>query len=359
MTKKGNRRWWFLAAGTVIIVLIFYNLSRSPEWANFRWERLWALMAGARPGLLLLTLIGVFGTYFVRALRWQLFLRPIKKASLWVLFKGQILGFSSIYLIGRPGEFVRPAYIAKRENVSMSAMLAVWLLERIFDTLFLLLLFAAALNFRTVAPGTARGSTILLALHRGGNVALLFALVLTAGLFFFWLRSKELTAWMIRGVRFLPPKALRQAGRFVRSFATGLSVIQSWKELLGAVFLSAVVWALNTTVFWLIFQSLRGEVAQLRLAGLGGHAVLRRPGAGRANSGHRGRLPGGNYPGPHRTLQRVAGGRHRRCDSRLDSHVRPLPGFGPGAACARRTDPQKAGGAGGRGKRKRGKCLGR
>jgi uncharacterized protein (TIRG00374 family) len=263
VTKIGNRRWWFLAAGTVIIALTFYNLSRSPEWANFRWGRLWALMTGARPGLLLLTLVGVFGTYFVRALRWQLFLRPIKKASLWVLFKGQILGFSSIYLIGRPGEFVRPAYIAKRENVSMSAMLAVWLLERIFDTLFLLLLFAAALNFRTVVPGTARGSTILLALHRGGNVALLLAFVLAAGLFFFWLRSKQLTAWMFRWVRFLPPKALRQVGRFVRSFATGLSVIQSWRELLGSVLLSAVIWALNTTVFWLIFQSLRGGVAEL------------------------------------------------------------------------------------------------
>ena len=132
----------------IIIALIFYNLSRSPEWANFRWARLWALITGAKPGLLLLALVGVFGTYFVRALRWRFFLSPIKKASLWVLLKGQILGFSSIYLIGRPGEFVRPAYIAKKENVSMSAMLAVWLLERIFDTVFLLLLFAAALNFR-------------------------------------------------------------------------------------------------------------------------------------------------------------------------------------------------------------------
>ena len=31
----------WLAVGAVIIVLIFYNLSRSPEWRNFRWDRLW------------------------------------------------------------------------------------------------------------------------------------------------------------------------------------------------------------------------------------------------------------------------------------------------------------------------------
>jgi hypothetical protein len=261
--NKGQRRWWWLGAGAVIIALIFYNLSRSPEWANFRWTRLWGLITAARPGLLLLALAGVFGTYLVRALRWRLFLNPIKKASLWVLFAGQILGFSSIYLIGRPGEFVRPAYIAKRENVPMSTMLAVWLLERIFDTVFLVLLFAAALDVQAVVPETARGSTILSALHQGGNAMLLFAFLLVAALLLFWMRSEQVTAWMLRAFRFLPPKGLRQFGRFVRSFAQGLSVIRSWKELLGSVALTAVVWALNTSIFWLIFQSLRGEVAAL------------------------------------------------------------------------------------------------
>jgi hypothetical protein len=261
--RKKHRRWWWLGIGAIIIALIFYNLSRSPEWANFQWTRLWALMTGARPDLVLLTLIAVFGSYLVRALRWRFFLSPIKKASLWVLFVGQILGFSSIYLIGRPGEFVRPAYIAKRENISMSAMLAVWLLERIFDTVFLVLLFAAALDFEPLEPETARGSTILVALHRGGNAMLVLALLLVAGLVLFWLHSGQLTAWMLRVFRFLPATALRRFGRFVRSFAEGLSVIRSWKDLLGSLALTAVLWVLNTSVFWLVFQSLRGEVAQL------------------------------------------------------------------------------------------------
>jgi hypothetical protein len=261
--RKAHRRWWWLGIGAIIIALIFYNLSRSPEWGNFRWARLWALITGARPGLLLLTLIAVFGTYFFRAARWRFFLSPIKKASLWVLFVGQILGFSSIYLIGRPGEFVRPAYIAKKENVSMSAMVAVWLLERIFDTVFLVLLFAAALYFEPVEPETARGSTILLALHRGGDAMLVLAVLLIAGLLLFWLRSAQLTAWMLRVFRFLPATALRRLGHGLRSFAEGLSVIRSWKDLLISLALSAVVWFLNVSVFWLVFQSLGGEVADL------------------------------------------------------------------------------------------------
>jgi hypothetical protein len=261
--RKEHRRWWWLGIGAIIIALIFYNLSRSPEWANFQLTRLWALITGARPGPLLLTLIAVFATYLVRALRWRFFLSPIKKASLWVLFVGQILGFSSIYLIGRPGEFVRPAYIAKKESVSTSAMLAVWLLERIFDTVFLVLLFAAALYFEPLEPETARGSSILVALHRGGDAMLVLALLLVAGVVLFWLRSAQLTAWMLRVLRFLPAKALRRFARVLRSFAEGLSVIRSWKELLGSLALTAVVWVLNTSVFWLVFRSLRGEVADL------------------------------------------------------------------------------------------------
>jgi hypothetical protein len=261
--RKEHRRWWWLSIGAILIALIFYNLSRSPEWGNFRWTRLWALITGARPGPLLLVLMAVFATYMVRALRWRFFLSPIKKASLWVLFVGQILGFSSIYLIGRPGEFVRPAYIAKKENVSMSAMVAVWLLERIFDTVFLVLLFAAALDFEPLEPETARGSTILSALHRGGDVTLVLAVLLIAGLLLFWLRSAQLTAWILRVFGFLPAAALRRFGRILRSFAEGLSVIRSWKDLLVTLALTAVVWVLNTSVFWLVFQSLGGEVAEL------------------------------------------------------------------------------------------------
>ena len=261
--RKKYRRWLWLGIGAIIIALIFYNLSRSPEWGNFRWTRLWALLTGASPGPLLLALIAVFCTYFVRAWRWRFFLSPIKKASLWVLFVGQILGFSSIYLIGRPGEFVRPAYIAKKENVSMSTMLAVWVLERIFDMVFVVLLFAAALDFASVEPETARGTKVLATLHRGGDAMLVLAALLVVGLLLFWLRSRQFAAWMLRLFRFLPAAALRRFERFLRSFAEGLSVIRSWKVLLGSLALTAVVWFLNTSVFWLVFQSLHGEVADL------------------------------------------------------------------------------------------------
>ena len=107
--------------------------------------------------------------------------RPIKAASLWVLFVGQILGFSSIFLVGRPGELVRPAYIAKKENVPMSAMIAVWLLERVLDTIAMVVLFAAAIYFEPVNPDTAQGSFGAARDARGGHVLFVFTGLLILG----------------------------------------------------------------------------------------------------------------------------------------------------------------------------------
>src|ERR1019366_7233213 len=125
------------------------------------------------------------------AIRWRFFMAPIKAASLWVLFVGQILGFSSIFLVGRPGELVRPAYIAKKENVPMSAMIAVWLLERVLDIIAMVVLFAAALYFSPVDPETARGMSVLRAMHRGGYVLFGFTGLLVLGLVLFRLQAEN------------------------------------------------------------------------------------------------------------------------------------------------------------------------
>jgi hypothetical protein len=261
--KKSWGRWAWLAAGTIVIVLIFYNLSRNPEWRNFRWDRLWHSIVGASPGYLLLAILSVYLSFLVRAARWQFFMRPIKAASLWVLFVGQILGFSSIFLVGRPGELVRPAYIAKKENVPMSAMIAVWLLERVFDTIAMVILFAAAIYSEPVNPDTPQGVFALHEMHRWGHVLFGLTGLLILGLVFFRLKAARMTAFALKAFAFLPERALASFARFLRSFVEGLSVIRDWKGLAGSVVTTAVLWAINTTMFWLTFKSFRHHMGHL------------------------------------------------------------------------------------------------
>jgi hypothetical protein len=261
--KKAWGRWVWLAGGAVVIVLIFYNLSRSPEWRNFRWDRLWGSIVGARLDYLLISLLLIYSTFVVRAIRWRFFMAPIKAASLWVLFVGQILGFSSIFLVGRPGELVRPAYIAKKENVPMSAMIAVWLLERVLDTIAMVVLFAAAIYFEPVNPDTAQGVFALHEMHKWGHVLFGLTGLLVVGLVLFRLKAASMTALALKLFRFLPERPLQTFAHFLRSFSEGLGVIRDWKGLAGSLVTTAMLWIINTTMFWLIFKSVRHHLGHL------------------------------------------------------------------------------------------------
>jgi hypothetical protein len=261
--KKAWGRWVWPAIGAVIIVLIFYNLRGNPEWRNFRWDRLWNSIIGASPGYLLLAVLAVYLSFLVRAVRWEFFMRPIKAASLWVLFVGQILGFSSIFLVGRPGEFVRPAYIAKKEGVPMSAMIAILVLERVLDIIAMVILFAAAIYFEPVGPDTPAGVSALHWMHEWGHVLFAFTGLLILGLVLFRLKAASMTAGALKLFHFLPERALHSFARFLRSFCEGLSVIRDWKGLAGSVVTTAVLWTINTTMFWLVFKSVRHRMGHL------------------------------------------------------------------------------------------------
>lgn len=261
--KEIQRRWLWLGASAIVLGLAFYHLSHSSEWRAFRWDRFWSSLVHARPGFLLAALAATYLSYLMRAYRWKLFLDPIKKASLWVLFVGQILGFSSIYLIGRPGEFVRPAYIAKKEHVPITSMVAVWLLERIYDTVFVVLLFAAALYLVPLHPTTPHAASVLATMHRGGLAIFLITALMIVALVVFRLGAEKLAAWLPGVFPFLPPRARERLEHFLRSFSQGLEVIRNWRDLLASVASSAVLWIVNTSVLWLVFRSLGGELEQL------------------------------------------------------------------------------------------------
>ena len=261
--KSTRRRWLWLLVSVVILGLIVYNLSQSKEWREFRWDRFWALITHARPEFLLAALAATYSSYLLRAYRWLWFLEPIKKASLWVLFVGQILGFSSIYLIGRPGEFVRPAYIARKENVPIAAMVAVWLLERIYDMVFLVLLFAAALYLSPLDPAAARAGTILTRLHTGGLVMFAVTAAIIVALVAFRLRADQSTAWLVRRCGFLSENLRRLLEHFLHSFAEGLKVIQNGRDLVASIVITIILWGVNASVFWLVFQSLGGDLQHL------------------------------------------------------------------------------------------------
>jgi len=255
---KGARRWLALGATALVLGLMIYWSTRSAEWRAFNWHLLRSLLFHAHPGYLAAAVTATSVSYLLRALRWKYFLDPMKSASLWLLFVAQVLGFSSIYLIGRPGEVVRPALIARSEGVSFASQLTILLLERIYDVVTMIILFALAFDFQPLHAAAHRTAT-LRRVHEGLAVMAL----LVATLVLFRLYPETLTAFVRRVFSFLPPKFQSALERFLRSLAAGLDFIRNWRDFLATVLCTAVLWVANISFLWLVFRSLGGETASL------------------------------------------------------------------------------------------------
>ena len=134
----------------------------------------WSLAVAAVTRLhwpwLLLALIPIFGTYYGRALRWEVFLRPQKAhPSMRNLLVATVIGFTAITLFGRAGDFVRPYLIAVKEKVPITSQLASWLLERVFDLLMASLLLGFALT-RLQGAALHVGAKLAWVLAFGGRI---------------------------------------------------------------------------------------------------------------------------------------------------------------------------------------------
>lgn len=91
------------------------------------------------------TVITLFSMY-LRAIRWKYFLLPKFLFDSKKLFSPLIIGFALNGLFpGRVGEFARPYILYKKDNVPFATGLATVVVERIFDTITILIMLATAL----------------------------------------------------------------------------------------------------------------------------------------------------------------------------------------------------------------------
>jgi hypothetical protein len=124
-------------------------------------------------------------------------------------------------------------------------------------------IFAAAIYFEPVNPDTAKGVSVLHAMHEGGHLLFVFTALLILGLVLFRLKAESMTSLAMRMFRFLPMRALRSFSHFLRSFSEGLGVIRDWKGLAGSLVTTIVLWIINTTIVWLVFKSVRHHLGHL------------------------------------------------------------------------------------------------
>ncbi|HLW78459.1 MAG TPA: lysylphosphatidylglycerol synthase transmembrane domain-containing protein [Terriglobia bacterium] len=260
---KGTRRWLGLGVTAALLALVVYNLRRSPEWRDFDWHMLWESLLHARRGYLAAAVAATLASYLLRAYRWRYFMDPFKKASVRVLFAAQIFGFGSIYLIGRLGEFVRPAYIARKEDVPVTSMLSVLALERVYDTVFMVLMLALALAYAPIHLTGHHSRLIVHHLHQGSQYIMLAMGLAVILMIVIRMRADQLVGLFSHRLGFLPERVRRTLKSGFYSFAEGLDVIRNWKDLGASLLTSAAVWLVNVSMAWFVFRALGGPLGQL------------------------------------------------------------------------------------------------
>jgi uncharacterized protein (TIRG00374 family) len=238
----------------VVAALVWFVRAQLAARA-FDWSLAASSFARLRWEWLALGLLPMYGTYYGRALRWSVFLKPLKaKPSISGILSATIIGFTAITLFGRPGEFVRPYLIAVKERVPITSQFAAWVLERIFDLLMALLVFAYALT-RVHASGVQVGERLTWVLEFGGKIVV--AMCLGLAILIFCLRhfAKPLQTRVTAALRFLPAHHHGKVDRWLSTFVQGVESTRSDGALLLVFLYSAMEWVLICACYWCIARS--------------------------------------------------------------------------------------------------------
>lgn len=228
-----------------VVALIFGLLFAWFTWRNyssFDWLRFAKTFAAVHPLWLLLGVLLSLASCLGRAVRWQVMMLPLR-SSLWGVTFATYVGFSAIVIFGRAGELVRPYLIARQEHTEVGTQAGVWVLERLYDLVAILLLFGLGLHYARNLGGVP-GSTIAKILQTGGWAATGCGL-LTGIIFYFMAHRPDFFRHRLRdATSFLAPERQAPFLRSLDSFLKGVQPAAHWPIFWRSIALTAVEWSI-------------------------------------------------------------------------------------------------------------------
>jgi uncharacterized protein (TIRG00374 family) len=231
------------------VVALAYHSRHKIHLADFTWKRFIASVGQANVPLLLVCLVGIYGCYALRAVRWQRFCKYVGPTTFANTYAGTLMGFTSIFILGRAGEPVRPLILARKDRLPVSSMFGIFFLERFCDfSAAAALACLALLVFPNRLSDAGADMNWVYSARRGGWLLLAAMVGLTAVLVIYRLHG---AAILDRGL-----ERWRTAGGFRSRFASaitgiseGLQAIRTTSDLLTAIFYTAAHWILATLIY--------------------------------------------------------------------------------------------------------------
>jgi hypothetical protein len=186
----------------------------------------------------------IYLAYVFRAVRWALLVRPNKHVGLFSLLGTQVIGFTSVALVGRVADLSRPYLVSKKTGLPLSTQIAVYIVERLFDAGSMALIFSSVI---LLAPAGALPHPEVF--KKVGYWGL--AGTVAGALFLVLVRvSGGVVASFFEGTLGAVSKGLGHAvGSKIRSFRTGLNTLRSPKDLAVTLAISLGMWMLITLAY--------------------------------------------------------------------------------------------------------------
>jgi uncharacterized protein (TIRG00374 family) len=216
-------------------------------WLSIRGIELRGVIDGFRTircGYVLPALAAMFLMQLLRSIRWGLILRPIGKVDQLSLFSVTSVGFLAIVAIpARLGELARPYLITKKSRIPMSSALGTIFVERVLDSLTVLIIAVVALLFTPLPPWLVRSSALFLAA----------TLALSAVMILMVVRREATLRVLAPLIGRLPARYAGAVNRLIDHFIEGFRIMIDPALLLLVTLLSIAIWLVDVLAIYLLF----------------------------------------------------------------------------------------------------------
>ena len=266
---KGNlpgrrpRSKWILFISILLAVVLLYFTLRGLDWKLF-----WVILLDGHYGFLFLTIPIAAVNYFIRAIRWSIFISFEKKVPIILIFWSNMVGYmGNAFLPARAGELLRSAILGTKSGLGPGFVLATAMAERVLDVVALVLIGSISLIW------LGNLSPLLI----NGIIILAFSSILVLALMIIAPAQEARLQKLFSRI----PASIRIAGKIseqISLFLNGMRSLRNGRKLLGFLIFTLFIWLIDGlgTIFGvrIISQTLNIGQALVLLAALGLSSAL-------------------------------------------------------------------------------------
>jgi hypothetical protein len=176
------------------------------------------------------------------------------RSSFSTVFSATLIGFSAVVVLGRAGELIRPYLIARKERTDLPLQAGVWVLERLYDFLVIVLLFGIGISHtRKMAFSADVGFQAVI--HAGGWIVAVGATATGVLLYIIGSRPEFFRRRISLAITFLPEHRQNRVLQTLDSFLRGASTAGRAPTMLLSIALTLAEWGLILCSVWCYFRA--------------------------------------------------------------------------------------------------------